>query len=772
MLDLAKIAGSEEHARQAYGMFMRSPGRHNVAAYTNFMGKLHKTKLLSANCQVWEEFLATFKDWVDRQLPDAEGCCNFVFQERRGAKTGKDAQLKYRLRNLGVVLSALKLSERADIAGPFAEKVLDRTGDTEELMQFCVGFLDLADEVDEVRLRAGRTLQGLFDKVPIDRSNFPIFVRAFLLLNDRDRMIELRSKGLLENHPGLSLAQTAQIYALIGDFEKAVAEASRMRSESIRVFAEKADGNALSILLGAPKILNGLRFLEASSEILQEVPQPRAPKGILVLLVKGAQELNLLPLLAIRELKQRGFATVSLVSGILDHEPTGIAEIDQISGQLSPSLDSAKWQASTPDDGQAWVIDEDACKMLYNGIDVYWGVREYLCCQGRRYSIDFRAPATQTLMRTLKRRIELIGMCLRKISEIGKRLNLPIQIVVPYVHVGTHYYARQYLNALSASQDIALIQSVPAYENYFANFGTDVSTTLAVQDMTDRPDLSAASYAPADVFERHYRDLADKQGVLEQTRQWIRQNRVQRKAELQHSARLEFLKSERQGGKKVVCVFGKVLFDLYMPRGDGAVHADMRDWFEHSIAIASKNDHVHLVIKPHPHEVRDEIALYPTEFLKDWLPASLPSNVHVLGHDEFNLFELADVLDLALLWNGTSALELGVLGIPTVIGAYYSQIDYPVGHIVPNSRSHYEELIASREIPAISPEVALRSAALINYFRHPEIATPYRYTHRGLTNKSIRTLRWFPEDLEAYRAHGDANVAFLADRIAGTWRGS
>src|SRR6185503_3210813 len=98
----------------------------------------------------------------------------------------------------------------------------------------------------------------------------------------------------------------------------------------------------------------------------------------------------------------------------------------------------------------------------------------------------------------------------------------------------------------------------------------------------------------------------------------------------------------------------------------------------------------------------------------------------------FNLFELADVLDLALMWHGTSALELGVLGVPTVMGTYYGPVDFPVGHIVPQSRSHYEQLIASREKPAISQEVRQRSAALINYLRHPDVSTPYRYTLRGL----------------------------------------
>jgi capsular polysaccharide export protein len=229
---------------------------------------------------------------------------------------------------------------------------------------------------------------------------------------------------------------------------------------------------------------------------------------------------------------------------------------------------------------------------------------------------------------------------------------------------------------------------------------------------------------------------------------------------------LDFLQKERAGGKKIICIFGKVLFDLGMPRGDGPAHATMREWFEHTLEIASRASHIHLVIKPHPHELRDEIALYPTEKLEDWLPTPMPANVHWLAHNQFNLFEVSQVIDLALLWNGTSALELGVLGIPTIIGAYYGAIDYPVGHILPESRAHYEMLLTSRDSIQVSPEVKLRSAALIEYLRHREVSIPYRYTHRGLTNQSIREPRWFEEDLLAFRSKGDDNVTYIADRIS------
>jgi hypothetical protein len=118
------------------------------------------------------------------------------------------------------------------------------------------------------------------------------------------------------------------------------------------------------------------------------------------------------------------------------------------------------------------------------------------------------------------------------------------------------------------------------------------------------------------------------------------------------------------------------------------------------------------------------------------------------------------------MWHGTSALELGVLGVPTILCAYYGEINCPVGHAVPKSREDYERLIQSYSKDELSVDIKRRSAALIDYFRHKDISTPYRYTNRGYTNRLIQ-LRWFPEALAAYEAHGDENVTALADRIAG-----
>jgi capsular polysaccharide export protein len=509
------------------------------------------------------------------------------------------------------------------------------------------------------------------------------------------------------------------------------------------------------------------------------------PRGLLVVVAKGPHELNQYPLLAIRELKQRGYAVVPLAAGVLQYQPTGITEIDDIANQLNLDLNYARceaeaieapepnWLSRIPFIGKLfvrnkWGWDPANYELSYAGINAYWGIREDLCCRERRYSIDFDSPRYTVWLADIRKRIESWELCLRKISAVGKARGIPVRLILQYIHLSTHYYCRRYVEAVSAEQDISVIHSAIAYENYFLNFVKDESTTIALQDMTRMKDLAASSYAPSDWFLRYYKTLSDTERdiILSAVEKVTKQDRVRRERTDDTLERLEFFKAERERGRRVVGLFGKVLFDQGLPRGDGVVHQDMRDWFDHSVEIARRNPNMHLIIKPHPHELRDEIALYASEVLKDWLPNPVPKNVHFLGNDEFNLHELAQVLDVALVWNGMSALELGVLGVPTTLGAYYGVINFPVGHPVPTSRQDFEHLVVNHPKIEMSDEVRCMSAALIDYFRHPDVSVPYRYTYRGLTNKHIH-LHWFDEDLKSYEAKGDPYVKVLADRLEG-----
>jgi len=197
----------------------------------------------------------------------------------------------------------------------------------------------------------------------------------------------------------------------------------------------------------------------------------------------------------------------------------------------------------------------------------------------------------------------------------------------------SHYYARQYTQALAREHDIALIHVANGFENYFTNFATESATTLAVRDMTQHRDLAGAYFAPVQAFDAYYESLsvADRDRLVQEVDQWIKQHRVQRSTDVGGAARLAFLAAERRAGKKIVAVLGKVLFDLEMPRGDGPA---TRTCANGSTIPWRSRPGIRISILSSSH-IRTRSARRspstPSEMLKHWMPATVPANVHFLG---------------------------------------------------------------------------------------------------------------------------------------------
>ena len=791
LLDLAKTTDSDKYIMEVTEMFGQSPAKNDVSACAAFIRRLHQDTVYGRITARRAQFIAQFTEQVEKSKTVTEKTFLKLFQKETGHRLN-ECMDQTEAGAIRLITDAISCAIKTGIGTsiPSIQKAVRQVlqGLTDPELKFSVCLI-LARLDGDLRLLAAKTLRECVAAIEVKPDQIPALVKAFLLVNDSEQLRALHARRLLDTadlHP----SYLARLYATMGLFREGAKRMKQARHAAIDEFSET--GN-IEFFHSAMAILDDIvefEFLQHSSDILNSVPQPKTPRGLIVVVAKGGYEVNQFPILALRELKQRGFAVLPLAVGALQYQPTGISEIDEIADQLNLDFNYARYKAnatpvpqaswlsritlfskfigrSTSDNGK-WVWDPARFEISYAGVNAYWGIREDLCCMERRYTVDFDSPRYTDYLAAIRKRIEVWELCLRKICAVGKARGIPVRLILQYIHLSTHYYCRKYVEAASAEQDIAVIHSAIGQGNYFANFATNDVTTIAVQDMTRHAELAAGFFAPREWFERHYQTLSDDErdrlvGAVERV---ITLNRVRRDPNTDTLERLRLFQAERARGRRMVGLIGKVLFDQEMPRGDGAVHKDMRDWFDHSIDIARRNPNLHLIIKPHPHEVREEITLYASEMLKDWLPDSVPENVIFLGNDEFNLFELAETLDLALMWHGTSALELGVLGIPTILCAYYGEINCPVGHAVPKSREDYERLILSYSNDQLSPDVKRRSAALINYFRHKDISTPYRYTNRGYTNRLIQ-LRWFPEDLASYEAYGDENVTALADRIAG-----
>jgi capsular polysaccharide export protein len=217
----------------------------------------------------------------------------------------------------------------------------------------------------------------------------------------------------------------------------------------------------------------------------------------------------------------------------------------------------------------------------------------------------------------------------------------------------------------------------------------------------------------------------------------------------------------RKKGGKIACAFGKVVCDSGVPYDGGPAHANMREWINHTIESVKGSDTL-LLIKPHPHELKEEIACYLNETFLDLIDQPLPENVIYLGHRWFDIHALKGFVDFGLIYNGTTAVELGVLDIPSVLCSSYAPIDYPVGHATPKNQAHYRKMVRGEIKLDVSEDLRKRAAFWLYYMNGASVTRNYRYHARQITNKFIYPSWWFKKDISSYFIQGDPEVTALA----------
>jgi len=137
----------------------------------------------------------------------------------------------------------------------------------------------------------------------------------------------------------------------------------------------------------------------------------------------------------------------------------------------------------------------------------------------------------------------------------------------------------------------------------------------------------------------------------------------------------------------------------------------------------------------------------------------------LLGHRDINVHVLAPFLDLAILYNGSSSLELVTQGVPVMMAAYFGKHDYPVELIYPENRVQYEEYILNQKYEKPTEELRKKAAFLIAYMGSDDIGIPNTYSKRTVTNDSIGIPKWDYEKMESFLKNGDPYMRIMAHRI-------
>ncbi len=504
-------------------------------------------------------------------------------------------------------------------------------------------------------------------------------------------------------------------------------------------------------------------FIIETGEIINSYPQPRIPKGVVFLASQTCFNSLAMIAPALTELKKKGYAVINLMQGIASDAPTGLDFIDQFSGCLPMNL-------YYPELNNSWTIDWHNHKVECDGVNYYQGFYERLSTAHRTYHVDLVQKAVyEDFITQLKRCDTGLTIVKRIFNEVTGRA-MPTVFVSGNSHVTPFSVFRDFCRA-KGHPLLTYINLNIAYENYFSNLSGKFSRTMCVTDMTLYPNIRAPFLARADQFEPWYEKNQNDREIQERAEQLITVNRNNAAGNPKEKALIEYLQAQKSEGKKILCCFGKVPVDLNVPYDGGPAHQDMADWLNHTIESCGGVNNILLLVKPHPHELRPEIALDLVDKFTDLITVPVESNVKLLGHGDINAHALAPFLDLAILWNGSTGLELTAQGVPVITASYFGKHDYPVDLIYPENRDQYFEYLRGGQYIQPDAELRKRAAFLICFMGTEEITVRNEYAVRQITNDKIGVPTWRRAEINRFLAEGDPNMRLIADRIVEKFEG-
>lgn len=508
------------------------------------------------------------------------------------------------------------------------------------------------------------------------------------------------------------------------------------------------------------------KFYKESADILAKYPQPKQVKGVVFVTPYDHQNTMAMTIPLLCELRSRGYATVYLGQGVLPFESTGNPDIDKFHGIVGNSYDHLNEELyANKRMFNEWNLDWQNKKLSTNGVNYYQGVFEYLANRYRRFRIKLDNPIIYKFYETQHHKIDrAVEICERIYKDVASK-GIPVNFLGVSAQTSPTYTFKEFCAHKGKQAKMHFYFALNGYENYYSNLGTRIAGTMALADMTINYDRRSPLIADRKDFDSWIDNGNELINFKDEVKGWLNKNRVNKQSTTPEAEAVwQKVLDHKARKRKVIVVYGKVLCDLGVPYDGGPAHRDMYDWINHTVESARQGNAL-ILIKPHPHEKRPEIARHLTEYLFDLIEGDVPDNVVLMDNSWFNNNEITRVMDLGVLWNGTSCLELGSAGLPVVMCAYHGKFDYPVDFYYPDDRDDYREIIQGNKdiLPTDGNDV--RCQLLLKYLSTDSTAIKYRYALRPATNDPVGSPHWFEEDLGAFFEGKDSNISKLADRF-------
>jgi hypothetical protein len=508
-------------------------------------------------------------------------------------------------------------------------------------------------------------------------------------------------------------------------------------------------------------------FDKKIAELFQNRVQPSSPEGVLLILGQSHKQYAM-TVLAAHRLLDYNWAAVCL-----DQMPY---EFGQITNQNISFFKGRLVSSGTPrhrlyavrghrnELQLEWEIDLPKRICRAKGINFYGTIFNRLCKEFRRYISDISDPEFKERFDVLLLTCDAaLTVCLEaeeRLAGSGMQVRFtgweqdypPTGALKVYCHERGYKYG------------IEFVEISQSYENYFGEGKYGLIKSIDCQNIT-RNNLGNAWTLRGDKFYTWYKTKGKHEDVIKQCRQWAFRNRREaREIPPQGRIVLDRIREQHYRGGKVACLYGSVPYDFGTPWIDsGPAHYDRRDWYNHTVAILS-NTKTLLLIKPHPDEAKSEFMGIPNQYFIEMLDKPPAENVIILGHNWLNNSDLIPELDFGIVWRGSVAVELALMGIPVVTCNPRSMAEQVLDFPQPKCREDYEDMLRHPERLVISDELKERASVFFGFY-WSEVMIPYPFAWISQKLKFLGPPVWSNSAIREYLEVGHPSIDEMCNRI-------
>lgn len=514
--------------------------------------------------------------------------------------------------------------------------------------------------------------------------------------------------------------------------------------------------------LAAAKYLSRAHDLFARNQAIAQVSDPN---GYVVIFDLGSRITTGLMVPISLALMRKGYAVCSAVAATMPL--SDLPELQGISGAIrSRGISLTDEPTTSKALHNIWEVDWDNGVVACDGINYFTFFLERISKQGKAYRAGISTPAAEKLFNEMLRRSDLALVLCKRLVHLASSSGKPVRIVSMDTHFAPWGIVRRWCEEVGKLHNIHLVAISISYENYFSNLTSLEASTISVEDMTSRPDLRHPLFggrARLDHYiQREPKSLRNRASVLK----WIKvdRSRTSTVEDVTRNNVMTQISAAKASGRRVFAAFGKVLIDFAAPDDRGHVFRDFPEWIQFLVDLASQTNAL-LLIKPHPHEIRGEIAMEGVQTMRDLLPENLHENIVFLDHATFNSFELAQHIDAAFVWNGTIYCEFPILGSLAFAESIWAERDYPIDAHIIKSRNEYEEIFLGKKKPRLKKGTIQRATAYLQFMKSTDVSIPFRYVRRAGTNMAIGSNEFYDDQLAHLEKYGDPWVDLAADRF-------